>query len=182
MLQQPAWTRLMPERWVLAVARLGPLGTWRAPGTWGSLAGLVWYTAACLPAGWFGSLLLTAAGLYLAFALCGEAEIRLHKVDPGEVILDEFAAMPLTVIGFGDIIATPRAWVVFVGAFLLFRLFDIAKPLGIARLQRFRGGLGVLLDDVAAALAACAVLQLVLRLTPLLAWLTPSAAVAAGSG
>lgn len=44
--------------------------------------------------------------------------------------------------------------------FALFRFFDIAKPWGIARLQRLPGGWGVVVDDLAAALATCATLHL----------------------
>jgi phosphatidylglycerophosphatase A len=46
-----------------------------------------------------------------------------------------------------------------VAGFALFRLFDIAKPFGISRLQRLPGGWGVVIDDLAAALVACAVLH-----------------------
>jgi phosphatidylglycerophosphatase A len=76
--------------------------------------------------------------------------------------LDEFVVMPLCFLGWQ---ALPAAWVadarwaVFLGGFGLFRLFDIAKPLGISRLQDLPGGWGVVADDVAAALAACATLH-----------------------
>ena len=49
---------------------------------------------------------------------------------------------------------------IFVAGFLLFRFYDILKPLGIARLQTLPGGWGVVADDVAAALAACATLHI----------------------
>jgi len=49
--------------------------------------------------------------------------------------------------------------VVFLAGVALFRLFDIAKPLGIRRLQELPGGWGIVIDDVAAALAACLVLH-----------------------
>ena len=52
-------------------------------------------------------------------------------------------------------------WAIFLGGFALFRLFDIAKPFGIARLQSLPGGWGVVADDFAAALASCASLHLV---------------------
>src|SRR5690606_22713053 len=109
--------------------------------------------------------------LYLAFALCGEAEKRLAKVDPSEVNLDEFASVPLVFIGLRDVLAVGPMWFVLLLGFVLFRFFDIAKPLGIRRLQRFIGGMGVLLDDVAAALASCVVLHVVVRATPVLSWL-----------
>lgn len=167
---QPGWARLFPSAFVVGLATLGPLGRLKAPGTWGSLAGCAWYAAACAPAGWFGAWLVIAAGLYVALVFCGEAEMRMGRTDPPEVILDEFVSMPIVLAAFPDHLRQPHAWVIFLLGFLLFRLFDIAKPLGIARLQRYHGGLGVLLDDVAAALVACAVLQLIVRFSPLLEW------------
>lgn len=171
MVQQPAWTRFLPEALVVNLATLGWLGRLPAPGTWGSAAGLVWFTVVCVPAGPIVSAILSVGILYLAFALCGEAEFRMRKVDPAEVVLDEFAAMPLVLMGSWDVLATGEAWFVFVLGFVLFRFFDIVKPLGIRSLQRFPGGIGVLLDDVAAALASLLVLQIILRLTPVMTWL-----------
>lgn len=167
---QPGWARLFPSAFVVGIATLGPLGRLKAPGTWGSLAGIAWYAAACAPAGWLGAWLVIAAGIYLALVFCGEAERRLGRTDPSEVILDEFVSMPIVLAAFPDHLRQPHAWVILLLGFLLFRLFDIAKPLGIARLQRFHGGLGVLLDDVAAAVVSAAVLQVIVRFTPLLAW------------
>ena len=51
------------------------------------------------------------------------------------------------------------AWAVALGGLLLFRLFDIAKPFGIRRVQNLTGGWGVVVDDVAAALLTCVVLH-----------------------
>ncbi len=160
---QPLWPRFLPTAWVVNLAMLGPVGRMKpGPGTWGSLAGLVYFTLcfAGLPA-WL-VLLWSLPALYLAVALCGEAELRLGRRDPGGVVLDEFVVMPLCFLGWRLL---PEAWVggapwaVFIGGFLLFRLFDITKPLGIARLQELPGGWGVVADDVAAALAACATLH-----------------------
>lgn len=171
MWRQPRWIRGLPDRVVIAIATLGPLGALPAPGTWGSLAGVAWVVVVTQPIGSMAELLVVAAGLYLAFALCGEAEQRLAKTDPPEVNLDEFVSVPLVFLGLRDVLAAGPAWAVYALGFALFRLFDIVKPFGIARLQRLHGGAGVLLDDVAAALAAGAVLHGVLRLTPLLSWL-----------
>jgi phosphatidylglycerophosphatase A len=170
MFEQPRWTRFLPARAVVGAATLGPVGHWRAPGTWGSVAGLLWYTVVCAPAGPVFSVVASVLFAYGAIAVCGEAEFRLGKIDPPEVVLDEFVSMPLVLLGLGDILATPEAWVAYLLAFGLFRFFDILKPAGIGRIQRLQGGAGVVLDDVAAAVASCAVLHLVLRLTPLLAW------------
>jgi phosphatidylglycerophosphatase A len=70
--------------------------------------------------------------------------------------------MPLCFLGW-PALARPLgpwpAWAVFIAGFLLFRLFDIAKPLGIRKLENLPGGWGIVADDVAAALATCAVLH-----------------------
>lgn len=164
-LAQPIWPRLLPSSLVLAFATLGPLGRRRrAPGTWGSAAGLLYFTVFFWPLGFwpwsaFWTLIFSLPGLYLAVAMCGEAEFRLGRRDPGEVILDEFAAMPLCFLGWPVLVRLWPAWAVFIAGFLLFRLFDIAKPLGIRKLQDLPGGWGIVVDDVAAALAACAVLH-----------------------
>jgi len=168
--RQPGWVRFFPTGFVVGLATLGPLGRLKAPGTWGSLAGCAWYAALAASAGWVGAALVIVVSLYLALVFCGEAEARLARTDPPEVILDEFVSMPIVLAAFPDHLGKSHAWVIVVLGFLLFRLFDILKPLGIARLQRYHGGLGVLLDDVAAALVACAVLQVIVRFSPLLDW------------
>jgi len=68
--------------------------------------------------------------------------------------------MPLVFLGWrAGGLATWPAWAVLGLGFGLFRLYDIAKPLGIARLQRWPGGWGIVVDDFAAALAACGTLH-----------------------
>ena len=160
---QILWPRFLPTPWVVNLAMLGPVGrVRRGPGTAGSFAGLIYFTVgfAALPA-WL-VVLLSLPGLYLAVAICGEAEFRLGQRDPGGVVLDEFVVMPLCFLGWT---ALPAAWVadgrwaIFLGGFALFRVFDIAKPFGISRLQELPGGWGVVADDLAAALAACITLH-----------------------
>jgi phosphatidylglycerophosphatase A len=90
---------------------------------------------------------------------CGEAEFRLGRKDPGEVILDEFTAMPLCFIGWPALLDVAPRWVIFLAGFALFRLFDITKPGAINKLQDLPAGWGIVIDDVAAALAACATLH-----------------------
>lgn len=160
MFKQPLWIKALPSPVVVNVATLGPLGSLKAPGTWGSAAGLAFYTVVGYQMTPLGLALLTAFILYLALVFCGEAEIRMQQIDPPGVILDEFAAIPLCFFGLQPILDSPRAWAVFLAGFGLFRLFDIWKPFGIRALQKYRGGLGVLLDDVAAALATCVVLNI----------------------
>jgi phosphatidylglycerophosphatase A len=172
-LEQPIWPRFLPSNLVLTLATLGPVGRRRrAPGTWGSAAGLLyctvlfwrlwdWPWTGCWTAIWSGfwTVIFSIPGLYLAVALCGEAEFRLGRRDPGEVILDEFMVMPLCFLGWPALARVGPPWALLIAGFLLFRLFDIAKPFGIRKLEDLPGGWGIVADDVAAALAACAVLH-----------------------
>ncbi len=156
-LEQPAWPRFLATRTVVAWATLGPVGRrLPAPGTWGSVAGLLYFTAVFAGrVGTAGNLLLSAIGGYLAVGICGEAESRIGRNDPGEVILDEFVAMPLCFLGWPHLLNPLPASAVFLAGLGLFRLFDIAKPFGISRLQSLPGGWGIVIDDTAAALASC---------------------------
>jgi len=168
-MRQPIWIRALPTRVVVNIATLGPLGLLKAPGTWGSVAGLAFYTVVSFQMTLMGQALMTAFLVYIALVFCGEAEVRMQQIDPPSVNLDEFVAIPFCFIGLQPILDSPRAWMVFLAGFGLFRFFDILKPLGIKSLQKYRGGLGVVLDDVAAALATCVVLNIcVWWLVPLL--------------
>ncbi len=118
-----------------------------APGTWGSLA--------ALPLAWaivyFGGPYALAAATAVVFALgCwagGVYEKAGGGKDPGVVVIDEVAGQWLVLI------AAPLDPVFYLAGFLLFRLCDITKPwpAGWAD-RRVDGGLGIMLDDVLAAL------------------------------
>lgn len=159
-LKQPAWPRVLPKSVVVACATLGPLGQrLPAPGTWGSAAGVGLF-AIFLPHASIGAVLLVIlVAAYLAVGICGEAEVRLREKDPGKVILDEVVVMPLCFLGWRSLLGIAPAWALLLLGFLLFRFFDIVKPLGIKKLQYLPGGWGVVADDFVAALAACATLH-----------------------
>ncbi|GAB4270763.1 MAG TPA: phosphatidylglycerophosphatase A [Opitutae bacterium] len=155
------WARILSTPWVTGLATLGPIGYWgRAPGTLGSVAGLVLYMLIFYGLSLLFFALLLAFLIYFAVGICGEAEVRLSKRDPSEVILDEFVAMPLVFWGMDIYMGQSWSWLIMLFGFGLFRIFDILKPLGIARLQSLKGGWGVVMDDIAAAVAACAVLHM----------------------
>jgi phosphatidylglycerophosphatase A len=156
-LKQPIWPRFLPTKWVVGCATIGPVGLARhAPGTWGSVAGLLYFTTFFAGrVGDIGLVLFSLVGLYFSVAICGEAEFRLGERDPGKVVLDEFVAMPLCFIGWARFEGVAPNWAVFLCGFALFRLYDIAKPFGIKKLQDLPGGWGVTIDDTAAALASC---------------------------
>ena len=66
-----------------------------APGTFGSVLGLLWFTLLLLSGSWWCLLGGGVAGLGLSVWLCGAAEKILGQTDPGSVVLDEIAAMPV---------------------------------------------------------------------------------------
>ena len=72
------------------------------------------------------------------------------------IVIDEVVGQMIT---FGMAAGQLSAFYIILG-FVLFRLFDIVKPFPIRHLERFKGGLGVILDDVGAGLYALAVLTL----------------------
>jgi hypothetical protein len=83
-MEQPSWTRDMPTPLVVGIATLGPLGRrMKAPGTWGSLAGTLYFVLCFSYMGILGNLIASAIGAYVAIGFCGEAEQRLGKSDPG---------------------------------------------------------------------------------------------------
>jgi phosphatidylglycerophosphatase A len=90
-----------------------------------------------------------------------DAERSLGGKDPGAIVIDEVAGMALSVL---TLPLTPQ---VLLAGFLLFRVFDIVKPYPANALQRLRGGLGVMLDDLVAGLYA---LVLLVAARALLGW------------
>ena len=132
-----------------------------APGTVGSLVGLILYaaihwTSAPLAA----ELAIIAVVLAVGVWAAGVAERRLGLDDPGPVVIDEVAGMLISLV------MTGVGWSGAIAGFLLFRLFDIVKPYPASRLERLGGGLGIMADDVMAGLYANVALQLLLRLAP----------------
>ena len=123
-----------------------------APGTMGTLAAIPFaLLLKSLPAVAFW---LALAGLFLAgVRICDVSSKRLGQHDPGGIVWDEMVAYWLTVAFL------PVTWPWWLAAFVLFRFFDILKPWPIRWVEgRFSGGLGIMLDDIVAALYAMAIL------------------------
>ncbi|MDA9317309.1 phosphatidylglycerophosphatase A [Puniceicoccaceae bacterium] len=162
------WTRTLSTPLVVNLATIGPVGRIKkAPGTFGSVAGLAYYAVCFHHASPIGFIFLALLSAYFSVAICDAAEKRLQMRDPGMIVLDEVVAVPLVFIGMGGHgghIAQHGGWPVLLTGFVLFRVFDILKPFGINRLQNLPGGLGCAVDDLAAGLAACVSLHLILHL------------------
>lgn len=126
----------------------------KAPGTWGTLVGLMlWWPLAGLS---LTAYLAVVAALFLVgVASAGAAEKILDRGDPGVVVIDEIVGVLIALT------AAPLHPAAALVGFALFRLFDIAKPFPVGWVDRhLHGGLGIMLDDVAAGLYALLVLHL----------------------
>ena len=125
-----------------------------APGTFGSLPGvlLFWLTLG------FGLYVQLGVALALIIAgvwICGESARRIGVHDHGGIVWDEIAGMYITLL------VAPVSAAGWVAAFVLFRVMDIVKPWPIRDLDhRIEGGLGIMLDDLVAALYAAILLAL----------------------
>ncbi len=94
------------------------------------------------------TLVLILAGGALAVWIAGEAEKDLgHDAKP--IVVDEAIGQSLALL------LVPHSVIAFAASFVLFRVFDVWKPLGAREIQRLPGGLGVVADDVIAGLTAC---------------------------
>lgn len=76
--------------------------------------------------------------------------------DPSKVVIDEFIGIWIAMIFI------EFNWINLLLAFGLFRFFDIAKPLGVRKMEALKGGVGVMMDDVLAGVYSNIVLQIIL--------------------
>ena len=83
----------------------------------------------------------------------------LKKTDPRTIVIDEAAGQFIALF-----LLSPQ-WTLCAASFFLFRFFDIVKPFPIKRVESFRGGFGIMLDDILAAVFAGILVNLYLLLT-----------------
>lgn len=160
------------------VVTFGGVGTiWYAPGTLGSIAGILFFVVAVSLGANFGG---AEGGVALVIALTGilfVAGIRCSNVymaatkdhDPGEIVVDEVVGMVLTILltlsglnyverfllGEAKDVYGGHMLELMVVMFLSFRVMDVVKPWPISWFDaKVKGGFGVMLDDVLAAIAA----------------------------
>ncbi|MFZ2631826.1 MAG: phosphatidylglycerophosphatase A [Desulfosalsimonadaceae bacterium] len=153
---------MKPSRtFVVDVATCGGIGKIPfAPGTFGSIPGLLFY----LLLSRLDPLVAVACiiGLiFLAVWIAGKAEQSLQLKDPGCIVIDEIAGMAAT---FFALPLNPYLGVI---GFALFRVLDILKPFPIGYLDRnLKGGFGVVMDDVAAGILSNLALHVLLYFIP----------------
>jgi phosphatidylglycerophosphatase A len=132
----------------------------KAPGTFGTLAAIPLYLLLLQLPVW-GYVVFLLLALVAGVWICGESARRIGVHDHSGIVWDEIACFLLTLLPF-----VPSVTAVVVG-FLAFRLFDVLKPWPIRWLDRHvHGGLGIMLDDVGAALMAIVLMIALGRVSP----------------
>lgn len=139
----------------------------RAPGTWGTVGGLI-IAIPLLSLGFVPFLIITILSCVIGSWICGRTSELMGGHDNPHIVWDEWAGMwltllPLSYMGIADgnfwqNIAQTSSIVAIIIAFILFRFFDIIKPppIGWAD-KKVAGGLGIMLDDIIAGIMAAAV-------------------------
>lgn len=165
------------DYFALAVTTFGVGYLPLAPGTWGSMVGVLIYLAIGWMEGNIAANLefkglrseqitawLHAVNLILFLIFCllgiwaaGRSTKLFRNKDPKQAVVDEVIGQLITFL----FIPFDTHWYFILAGFLLFRLFDIWKPYPIDSLQNLPAGIGVCADDILAAVYAGAVLSLI---------------------
>jgi phosphatidylglycerophosphatase A len=133
----------------------------RAPGTFGSVVGLVgaWFLLE-LPL--LARVAIVAAVIAAGIWICGESARRLNRHDDQRIVLDEIAGVLST-----SLVVAEKSFFALALVFVFFRFFDILKPWPIRDVDHsLHGGLGIMLDDLIAALYAAVCVATIRALLP----------------
>lgn len=130
-----------------------------APGTWGSFVTLpvIYAVAYFFPIFGIPIFFLTSCVLSM---LCAEEAQKAYGNDPSQFVMDEAAGQSLVfILSSFTFVFVIDLWTLTIG-FIFFRFFDILKPLGVDKLQKMPGEIGILADDLLAGVYALICLQL----------------------
>lgn len=126
----------------------------RAPGTAGTVAGVVLYLLVRdLP--WLYYLVLTAGMYAVGLLICARTASALGVHDHPAIVWDEMVGYLATMF------LAPGGWPWVVLGFIIFRIFDIVKPWPINRLDDLKGSNGIMADDLLAGIFSLTVLQII---------------------
>lgn len=142
---------LTPEMktWYGMIATAGTIGRFsKMPGTLGSIAGsALWILSGGIP------IWIIAAVAAVGCVAADRYEKAAERDDPGEIVIDEVVGVWTASFGFDMTYA--------LSALFLFRIVDIVKPFPVSRLDRIRGGFGIMADDLAGGI----IVNILLRFT-----------------
>lgn len=148
-----------PKTWLDILAVWAATGSYVGlipymPGTFGCLLGLGWVWVVTKLPGLAVQGVAIGGLILISVPICTRAARLLGKKDPGAIVLDEIASLPIVVWGLDT--SHVSIWV---AAFVLHRVFDITKPPPVRSVERLPTGSGIVADDCVAALYAHLVLR-----------------------
>ncbi len=139
------------------------------PGTMGAIVGLVLWLPLALTGHFTGTVLATL-GLIAVFTLLGIWSAGIAEQywgpDPSRVVMDEtvgqwISMIPLSVFALHhDPLCQWQFWLWAIVSLILFRFFDIVKPLGVRKMEDLPGGVGIMADDILAGIYSAVILAL----------------------
>lgn len=139
----------------------------RAPGTWGTVGGLI-IAIPLMSLGFVPFLIITILSCLIGVWICGRTAELMQMHDDPHIVWDEWSGIWITLLPFSYLnVSTANFWqdmtqalsiLSLAVAFVLFRFFDIIKPppIGWAD-EKVAGGLGIMLDDIIAGVMAAIV-------------------------
>ncbi len=160
---------------VLAVTVLGTGFSPIAPATVASAVtcAILWFLPAAMHWPWallivpvfFGGVWLSGRAIE-GFDVSSDTHFRKlrrpnpHKEDPDQVVIDEFVGQWIALLAVPKNVTEPSKVLMFAAAFIVFRILDIVKPLGIEASQRLKRGWGIMVDDLLAGIGSALLLLL----------------------
>ncbi len=127
-----------------------------APGTLTSLVVILAYKFYLFRLSWSLYLLILFLLFFIGVYASTKVESESRKKDPRKIVIDEACGQLLVLFRMGD------AWFPILIGFLLFRIFDIAKPYPIKKVETLPSGWGIMMDDIVAAIFAGVIINLYL--------------------
>ena len=145
----------MMNKFILLLLSFFNLGKVRfAPGTLASIfTAIIWYN---IPNIITIQISLIVIIIIISSFLCFYYNMNIKKDDPSFIVLDEFCGMSISLF------MLPKTYILFFVSFLIFRFFDIFKPLYINESQKIKYGIGIMVDDILSGLYTLAIMNFIL--------------------
>ena len=145
----------MMNKFILLLLSFFNLGKVRfAPGTLASIfTAIIWYN---IPNIITIQISLIVIIIIISSFLCFYYNMNIKKDDPSFIVLDEFCGMSISLF------MLPKTYILFFVSFLIFRFFDIFKPLYINESQKIKYGIGIMMDDILSGLYTLAIMNFIL--------------------
>ena len=131
-----------------------------APGTFGSLAALFIYIL--IKDNFILLISFHILILILGFLLCRDASDLFNEPDSPRIVIDEVNGLFICFLALPRFTAATRGILILITGFIIYRILDIIKPYPANRLQRLNSSLGIMADDIIAAIYTNIILRIVL--------------------